>query len=59
MAAQSRDYLKTRFEQNDVPSPGDFNDLIDSFELVGGGFWLDADDGNIWSDASSGDPFTE
>jgi hypothetical protein len=59
MTAQSRDYLRTRFEQLDVPTAQDFQDLIDSFELVGGGFWIDADDGNIWSDAAAGDPFTE
>ena len=59
MTAQSRDYLKTRFEQQDVPTAQDFQDLLDSFELVGGGFWVDDADGNIWSDADSGNPFTE
>ena len=35
MTAQSREYLKARFEQNDTPTAQDFLDLIDSFVLVG------------------------
>ena len=38
MTARDRDFLKSRFELNDVPPEADWQDLIDSFLLVTEGF---------------------
>lgn len=36
MTAQTKAFLKTRFETGDIPTESDYIDLIDSFLLVGG-----------------------
>lgn len=58
MAAQTREYLRSRFETNDQPSAQDFIDLIDSFLLITAQFWFDATDTTMWID-EDGEPWAE
>ena len=59
MTAQSRDYLKAKFQTGIAPPQQDWQDLIDSFMLVDAQFWTDATTGDLWIDADSGDPWQE
>jgi len=44
MTVQTRDYLKKRFERDDQPTEQDFQDLIDTMNVVGEDFVCHDDD---------------